>query len=326
MRRTILAAVLTAAALTLSACMPPIPELPAAQAPAEAAAVVESQSDRIVAETSAELAAADAALDAKLLVDRVGGDAKIVRAAEYKQQKADKTLVPDVIPSTTQAVYTSAADTWPLELEAVTEQPAEDITRVVQRWVQDSVEDNYQMRAWTHMVPGATLPAMASTATGAAQLALDDPSMSPTPGAVLSDYIKLLQEGGASPLNAEFAPDPYREQLFTARTVLTKAAKKAKGTYKDTITNDEERTYVLQTAEGGALVFSPVSVVSTFTVKGAKVSIPAADKALLTGGKLTTKVVHTYNDMVVLYIPGPSVTDKPGLVATDHNLVKVSPK
>ncbi len=326
MRRAVLLAAVTVAALTLSACTPPIPELPSAPAPAEAAAVVDAQSDRIVAETAAELAAADAAQDATLLVDRVGDDAKIVRAAEYKQQKADKKLVPDVIPSATQAIYASAEDTWPRVLVAVTEQPAEDVTPVVQLWVQDSVDDNYQMRAWTHMVPGATLPAMAGPATGAAQLPLDDPSMSPTPGAVLNDYIKLLQDGASSPLNAEFAADPYREQLFTARTVLSKAAKKAKGTYKDSITNDEERTYVLQTAEGGALVFSPVSVVSTFTVKGAKVSIPAADKALLTGGKLTTKVVHTYNDMVVLYIPGPTVTDKPGLVATDHNLVKVSPK
>ena len=167
---------------------------------------------------------------------------------------------------------------------------------------------------------------MAGPATGAAQLALDDPQLSPTAGVVLDNYLKLLQDGPKSSLNDDFAPDTYREQLFTARTVLTKAAKKAKGTYKDTITHTDDGTYVLQTADGGALVFAPLGVTSTFTVKNAKVSIPAADKALLTGGKLTTKVVHTYNDFIVLYIPGPSLDSKPGVVAADHNLVKVSPK
>lgn len=326
MKRAILASAAFLAVLMLSACTPPIPEVKAAPSPSEAAAVVESQANRILPETFTELAAADAAKDASLLTNRVGGDAKAVRAAEYKQQHADKTLVPDVIPAETQAVYVSAANEWPRVLVAVTKQPADEVTPVVMLWVQDTVHDDYQLRAWAHMIPGATLPAMAGPATGAAQLALDDPTMSPTAGAVLDDYLKLLQEGATSTLNDEFAPDTYREQLFTARTVLTKAAKKAKGTYKDVITHNADGTYVLQTADGGALVFSPLGVKSTFTVKNAKVSIPAADKALLTGGKLTNKVVHTYNDFIVLYIPGPALGSKPGVVAADHNLVNVSPK
>lgn len=326
MKRVILAAAAAAALVTLTGCTPPVPQVSAAPSPSEAAAVVDSQAQRILPETFSQIAAADAAKDASLLTNRVGGDAKIVRAAEYKQQAADAKLVPDVIPSDTQAVYVSAADTWPRVLVAVTEQPAENVTPVVMLWVQDGVDDDYQLRGWAHMIPGATLPAMAGPATGAAQLALDDPDMNPTPGAVFDDYVTLLQTGASSPLNDDFAPDTYREQLFTARTVLTKAAKKAKGTYTDVITSDKEGTYVLQTADGGALIFSPVGVQSTFTVKGAKVSIPPADKALLTGGKLTTKVVHTYRDMIVLYIPGPALGSNPGVVAADHNLVKVSPK
>ena len=99
MKRAILAGVAAIAVLTLSACTPPIPELPPAPSPSEAAAVVDSQAQRILPETFTELAAADAAKDASLLTNRVGGDAKKVRAAEYKQQKADKKLVPDVIPA-----------------------------------------------------------------------------------------------------------------------------------------------------------------------------------------------------------------------------------
>ena len=326
MRRTVAIAAALAVALGVSACTPPVPEVSAAPSPSEAAAVVDSQAERILPETFAELATADAAKDASLLTNRVGGDAKTVRAAEYKQEKADAKTVPDVLPADAQAVYVSAADTWPRVLVAVSEQPAEDLTPVVMLWIQDSVDVDYQLRAWAHMIPGATLPAMAGPATGAAQLPLDDPDMSPTPGEALKNYVTLLQQGTESEFNDDFAPDTYRDQLFTARKVLTAAAKKAKGSYKDTITYDESGAYVLQTADGGALVFSPLSIQSTFKVKGAKVSVPAADKALLTGGKLTTQVVHTYRDFIVLYLPGPAVGSNPGVVAAEHNLVKVSPK
>lgn len=325
MRRALLAVAAGAAILGLTACTPEVPEVSAAPSPSEAAAVVQSQAERILPETFTELAAADEEASAKLLTNRVGGDAKTVRAAQYKQHAADKKLVPDVIPDEVQAVYTSAANTWPRMLVAVTEQPSEDTTPIVMLWMQDDVADDYQMRSWAHMIPGATLPAMAGPATGSAQLALDDPDMSPTPGDVLAQYVMLLKNGTKSALNDEFAPDSYREQLFDAREVLTKAAKKAKGTYKDEITYDEADATVMQTADGGALVFTPITIRSTFTVKGAKVSVPAADKALQQG-KLTTKVVHTYLDFLVLYIPGPAAGSNPGVVAADHNLVKVSPK
>ena len=326
MRRALVAATAAVIVLSVSACTPPVPEVSAAPSPSAAAAVVDSQVARIVPETSSQLAAADTAMDVNLLTNRVGGNAKIVRGAEYTQQKADKAVLPDVIPSKMQAVYVSGADTWPRLLVGVTEQPSSELTPIVMQWVQDSVSDDYQLRGWAHMIPAATLPAMAGADTGAAQLSLTDPDISPTPKVAVDNYIKLLQEGETSTLNTTFAPDTYRDQLFTARTVLTGAAKKAGGTYSDTITSDEAATYAMQTADGGALVFVPVTVVSTFTVKNAKVSIPPADLALLVGPKLTNQVVHSYLDVVVMYIPGPGVGSIPGVVAAEHNLVRVSAK
>lgn len=324
MRRAIIAAAVAAGALTLTACMPEVPQTGATPVPSQAAAVVDSQAERIIPETFTELAAADAAADAALLTNRVGGDAKVVRQAEYKQATAKDAPQPDVLPDDMQAVYVSAADTWPRVLVGVSAQPSEDLTPVVMLWIQDSVDVDYQLRSWAHMIPGATLPAMAGPATGSEQLALDDSSLNPTAGAVLEDYLQLLREGSSSDLNDDFAPDTYRERLFTARTVLTKAAKTAKGTYVDTIQSDSDVTYVLQTADGGALIFAPVRISSSFAVKDAKVSIPAIDQPLLTG-KLKNKVTHTYRDQLVMYIPGPEETSNPAVVAADHNLVKVSP-
>lgn len=326
MKRALIASAAGLALLALTACTPEVPTVSAAPEPSEAAAVVESQADRILPETFAELAAADEAADAKLLANRIGGDAKIVRAAQYKQAKADKKITPDVLPEESQAVYVSSADTWPRVLVSVTAQPTEDVTPVVMLWVQDSFDVDYQLRGWAHMIPGATLPAMAGFATGANQLTLDDPMVDPTAKTVVENYLKLLNEGSKSELQDDFLEDTYRKQLFTARDVLTKATKKAKGKYKDEVTTREEDTYVLQTADGGALVFAPVQITSTFTVKNAKVSVPAGDKALLSGGKLKAKVVHHYRDLLVFYIPGPAIESLPGVVAADHNLVKVTPK
>lgn len=308
----------------LAACTPPVPVVNTTPAPDLRAAVVDAQVQRIVPETFAELAAADAAKDAALLTDRVGADAKRVRAAEYKQASAKGGPAPTELPSTMQAVYVSAQDTWPRMLVGVTAQPTDQLTPVVMLWVQDDVLSDYQLRGWAHMIPGATLPAMPGPKSGATQLPLDTTAVTPSPGRALADYLDLLRQGADGDLNAQFAPDSYRDRLFTARTVLTKAAKAAGGAYVDTIQPDEERTYTFQTADGGALVFAPVSVASSFSVKNATVSVPAADQPLVEG-KLTSKVTHRYLDLIVIYIPGPATGAKPVVVAADHDLVKVSP-
>lgn len=322
MKRALIAAV---AVLALAACTSEVPTVSAPAEPEYAAALVPEQVERILPETFAELAAADEAKDAELLTNRVGGDAKKVRAAQYKQASVKDGPAPQELPEEPQAVYVSAEDSWPRMLVSVSEQPGDELTPVVMLWIQDSVDTDYQLRSWAHMIPGATLPAMAGHTTGAAQLPMSSTAVNPSPVKVVQDYVKLLQDGPKSELNDQFAPDSYRERLFTAREVLAEAAKKANGTYKDEIEADVEGSYVLQSADGGALVFTPLTLKSTFTVKGAKVSVPAAD-APLVSGKLTTKVTHHYLDSLVFYIPGPAADSKPGVVAADHQLIKVASK
>lgn len=322
MKRAMIAAL---AVLSLAACTSEVPTVSPPAEPEYAAALVPDQVERILPETFTELAAADEAKDAALLTNRVGGDAKTVRAAQYKQASVKDGPQPQELPEEPQAVYVSAEETWPRMLVSVSEQPDDELTPVVMLWIQDSVDADYQLRSWAHMIPGATLPAMAGPTTGAAQLPMASTAVDPSPAKAVEDYVTLLQEGPKSELNDQFAPDSYRERLFTARDVLTKAAKKADGTYKDVIEADVEGSYVLQSADGGALIFTPLTVESTFTVKGAKVSVPAAD-APLVSGKLTTKVSHHYLDFIVIYVPGPAAESHPGVVAADHQLIKVASK
>ncbi len=325
MRRAIQTFAAACAAVALAACAPDVPQVAPAPSPDEAAAVVEQQWDRIFSATFDEISAADADKDPKLLADRVQGDAKLVRAAQYKQAAAKNGPAPQQLPSETQAVYVSGADTWPRVLVAVSAQPKDELTPVVMLWVQDDVRSDYTLRAWAHMIPGATLPAMPGPVDGATQLALDANSVTPSPDQAVADYAALLKAGAASELNDAFAPDSYRTRLFTARTVLTKAAKKAKGGYADKIETRIDDTYVLETADGGALVFAPLEIASIFSVKNAKVSVPASDQALV-DGKLTSRVVHRYRDMIVMHIPSGDVDALPVVVAADHHLVRVSAK
>jgi len=325
MNRIVLVSIAAAgSAALLAGCTPAVPVSGAASPLEVTAAVTEGQQARVLDETFAELAAADKAKSTDEFDVRIGGDAKVVRAAEYKQQSADDGPTPAVLPEDMQAVYVSSTEVWPRVMVGVSEQPSEDLTPVVSVWVQENVDTPYQMRSWAHMIPGATLPKMPGPSVGADQLETTDEVGGTTAQAVMDDYVKLLKDGKDSDLNDTFTEDTYREQLFTARTALTKTAKTADGKYADTISLTEDDTYVLETAEGGALVFAPVRISSSLSVKDAKVSVSAADEPLV-DGKLVDEVTHEYRDLVVMYIPAEDSEELPTVVAADHHLIRASP-
>jgi hypothetical protein len=319
------AVLVTASVLVLAGCVDEPPGPVDAPALPATAALLTPQVDAVVSETMAEIAAADAEKSADSLTVRVGGDAATVRAAEYKVATGEDAPQPQVLPAEMQAVYVSSADVWPRVFATVSVQPSDTITPVIMLWVQDDIDSPYQMRGWAHMIPGATLPAMPGPTSGALQLPLTDSGVTPDPLVAVNDYLELLRQGADSELNDAFAPDSYRDRLFAARDVLTKAAKDADGAYVDTVQSDESATYALSTADGGALVFAPVAIASAFSVENATVSIPAVDEPLLTGD-LESKVTHHYQDMIVMYIPGPGAEALPAVVGADHQLVRVTAK
>lgn len=310
-------------ALTMSACVAPPPEVGPAPQIARNAALLDTQAAAVTADTFDKIAKADAALDASLFGDRVAGDALVVRTAQYKVAQTVAEERPDVLPSQMQATYVSAEEGWPRLLAGVSVQPGDNLTPVVSLWIQDDIASPYSLRAWAHMIPGASMPPMPSDVTGAAQLDLTVSTVSPTPQAVIEGYIEYLTAGKGSDLASNFAPDTYADRIFAAREVLNPAAAGAGGMYTDTITADLENVHVFATADGGALVFAPFDMVSAFSVVNAKVSVPAADQALVEG-TLNDTVSHHYRDLVVFYIPGPGTGGLPAVVAADHHLIKVT--
>lgn len=320
-RRLVAMVVAASALLALAACEIPLPAPSVTPSVEQPGALLEPQSTEIIRDTLSRIASADAASDPKLLAPRVGGDAADVRAAEYAVAKAggDK---PDALPPTMLAVYGPTGSEWPRTLVAIATAADDTLTPVVLWWVQDDPRSPYELREWAHMLPGAIIPAMPSQTIGDEQLSLDAEGFSMTPREAIERYADLLTEG--EPEEATFAPDTYRERMFAARKALAAAAKGRNGTYQDTIDARVDEAVVLLTAEGSALVLLPVTVTSAFTVPGAQLSLPAADKALL-AGTLSDRVVHHYRDFVVLSVP-KDASLLPSVVAADHHLVDVTLK
>jgi len=321
-RNTLLAVAAIASALALAGCAAEPPVVGATPSPEANSALLESQAQAIIDDTFTVLAAADKAGDASLLDSRFEGDAAAVRAVEYSVAAAVADAPPADLPSEVQGLYVSNAETWPRVLAAVSEPPTDDLTPVVYLWIQDSVEEPYTLRAWAHMVPGATLPAMAGAVDGATQLALGEQGVDPSPRAALENYVEFLRQGAGSELAPDFAPDSYSQQLFAARNTLAEAATTVGGAYVDTVQPNLANTYVLSTSDGGALVFAPLQVTSSFSVTGATLKVSDRD-APLVQGKVTDRATYTYRDFVVLSVPAPGIGQLPAVVAAEHHVVTV---
>jgi hypothetical protein len=323
MKRVMIAGL--AAALVLAGCAADPPQVETAPTAAARAALDESMASAIVEETFAALGKADRAGDASLLAPRIGGDAALVRTAEYKVAAAVADEAPQLLPSSMQRIYVSNATSWPRVLAAVSAAPEDNLTPVIYVWVQDDVSSPYELRGWAHMIPGATVPAMPGDVDGATQLPLGESGVDPSPRAALEGYIEYLRQGPESEHAASYEPDTYAQQLFTARESLSAAASQAGGAYVDTVQPDLANTFVLSTGDGGALVIAPVLISSSFSVSGATLTLSAHDAPLL-DGSLSTKVTYAYRDLVVLSVPAPGKGQLPGVVAAEHHLVSVKPE
>lgn len=306
-----------------AACAAPPPEPTVTPEPAGTGVLGAEQAQRIVTDTFAAVEEGDAALDSSLLEPRLGAEAITARQAEYTIAGAVAEATPDELPAGTQALYVSGSAGWPRVMAAVSEVPEDGLTPIVYLWVQDSVHEPYTLRGWAHMLPGAAFPAMPGFVSGAAQVPLTEDGVEPSPRQALEDYLEYLRGGADSELASSFAPDAYADQLFAARSALSSAAAEADGNYVDTIQPDIARTFTLSTADGGVMVFAPVQIASSLSVQDASLRLSELDQALL-DGSVDDRVTHHYDDLVVLYVPGPGSDALPTVVAAEHRLVDVT--
>ena len=322
MKRTVVAA--TATALLLAGCAAAPPEATVTPSLEAQASLIDTQAAAVIDSTFAELGAADAAKNTELFGSRVAGNAALVRGAEYTVAGKVKDEPVSDLPSQMQGIYVSRSESWPRMLAAVSEPPADDLTPVVYLWIQESVDEPYRLVSWAHMIPGAVLPAMPGEVNGAEPLLLGEDGVDPSPRKALEDYVEYLRKGADSDLAESFADDSYAQQLFSARAALAKTASGTGGAYVETYQPDFASTYALATSDGGALVFAPIDIASSFSVKDATLKLSERDAPLLEG-TAKDKVTYTYKDFVVLSVPPPGQNQLPGVVAAEHHLVSIKP-
>lgn len=322
------AAVLAVTALfALAACAEPLPQPAPAPVPAVAPpATTVGQSDNVLGDLGEVLAAGDAALDPALLQPRVSGPALAIRAAEYIRAKATANAKPPtVIPTKAQALILPQTDAWPRTQLVVTEQPDDLQAPRILVLQQNAPRDQYHLWGWGRMGQGIQMPLTAAPETGSAVLAADATGLVATPTDAIAQYCDVLANGTASPYAAAFAPDAFRTGIEAARAT-TAAGVNTAGTATETYTPAPAPMTSLATVDGGAIVVSEVTTVSTVLLTaGGTVRIDDPFYAALTGKpSASASFVRTFTDVVIMYVPPAGSTGLMQVLAAEHAITAVT--
>ncbi|GHS87959.1 hypothetical protein AGMMS50218_10770 [Actinomycetota bacterium] len=326
-RRTSLLGLGIVVLVTMAGCAASPPEPTPEAAPAVAPpAVTVAQSENVLDQVGAALAAGDAALDPSLLTDRVSGPALAIRTAEYVRATATGgAKTPTVLPTVAQALVVPDTDVWPRTQLVVTEQP-EDLQAprlLVLR--QDSAREPYRLWGWARLGPSVTMPPTADPATGSLPLAADDASLLVTPADAMSQYADVLANGDASAYAATFPADFFRTSVENARGAV-QASFQPVGTVTETYTPVEGEVMALATVDGGAIVVGQMSTVTTVAIAQGSIALSDPFEAALAGrDSVSSSLVRTYSDVIALYVPPKdSATPQVQVLAVEHAITSVT--
>lgn len=247
-----LAAGVATATLLLAGCAGEVPQPepePAATAPLPV--LDEDRTERILAEVEETIDAADAALDAELLSDRVTGPALSMRQAEYRLSAASEgERSPTPLTTSSQVEVVAATDEWPRSLYVVSHVPDDGNLPLLLVLTQDTPRDQYKLWFWTSLLPGAQTPSTANPQIGSPQLAPDAEGLVATPQQAVEQYAGLLSDPESSEL---FAEDPFRTGYAEMIDAL-RATVEVAGEVDERYEVREGTVSTMQTAEGGAVV------------------------------------------------------------------------
>lgn len=324
---TRLLAVLAAAGVAVTGCAaaPPSPHPQAAPAVPPPALSV-AQTTGVLNDLGKVLATGDGALDSTGLTARLMEPAVSMRHAEYlRAQATSGQRPPTVLPTSAQAVIEPRTSVWPRTQVVVTVQPDDLQAPRLLVLEQATARDPYRLWGWARLFPGVSMPATATPGVGSPVLAADAGGLLVRPDQVLPAYADVLSNGDASASAAQFAPDPFRTSVATARQTLADNVKDV-GSAAETYTPDPAPLTVVGTVDGGALVIGKVTTVSTvsITVGGAKLTLSPVESALAAASEATHSLVRTYTDVLVFRVPPAGATTPVQLVAAEAVLTAVA--
>ena len=292
---------------------------PAAQAPAAERVLTDEQLTRILEQTGNAVTAGDDAKDASKLSPRVDGTALLTRTQNYKVRAA-VAGAPALSPVRASELRTSVVTThreWPRTVIAVT-QGEGNTTPQLLTLRQTTARENYKLIEATPLLPGATFPS--TSRAGVEQLPLDDKAgLAYSPAEAIGGVGERLssKESGWKdriPENAYISDtDGYQADIVAA-------SPNGNFAFKHALAGDEAVAF--RTADGGAIVLAPLdfTVEGTPKAEGDKVTL-ADDAAALAGGKeATTKMVLTFRESLMIYVPKEGASPNVTLIGATRNL------
>jgi len=312
---SLFAASLLAAALGGCSAVPATPSDPD---PGGAHPVVTPrQAVQILGTLDASLLRAAAAKDAAQFDGRVVGPEQQVLTASYKVLRTlGQPAVAPPAPSRPRLLLPTAGG-WPRWFVAAGASPNTP-TPVLRVMWSTNARAPYGLWSQLNLLPGVTLPEVASPTVGAAALGSDVAGLVQTPVAVLMHYTELLNRGDASAYRSQFAADEYRtqlnEQLKSDRAAFSS---KAVGVVVAEHTVSRDPVFALATMDGGALVIGRVDQKYSVTVAAGKGSVRLDQQLAALAGVQTVskKLDRTAVETLAFYVPRAGSTAPIALLA-----------
>ena len=324
-RRAAAAAVLLGVGAGLAGCSTPVPA-PRPQQDAQPLPALEpAQVERVLTGLEETVAAGDAAQDAGALAPRVQGAPLALRQAGYTVRTAVPTA-PEPAPLGGEVLLEAvppAAD-WPRWFLSVT-RASETAVPQVAVLAQGGARDPYRLSASATLLPGTTLPVLATEDELAVPVAADSAEgLAWSPADAVTRYADVLTTGAASGWADATADDIFRQQVLGEAD----AERTAVGAYFSYTTSHTARpgeTWALRTADGGAVVVAVLDGARSFVpnAPGIRQVLPPEVAALAGREDAPNGTTVRTAEVVVLAVPPAGSTEPLRLLAGNRGVVAV---
>ncbi|HLS03703.1 MAG TPA: hypothetical protein VK030_02975 [Actinomycetales bacterium] len=327
--RFMLAGVSLAAALTLASCSSDLPQPEPERAPAAPDPVLtQEQLSQILDEVEVELTQGDVSMNPEDLGDRIGGNARDIRTAEYQIESADPANPITVLPREDAMLVVPATDEWPRDIVVITEPPPDSQLPRVLVLQQKTARDNFALTLWSQLLPGVSMPAMPLPEEGAKPLADDAEGFVLAPaeaGEAFTDVLAGKKEDDEDSRVELFEADPLSKAIRDEYKTL-KEGISAVGKVKKTFEASGEPAAAFEALQGGAIVITSVREITEFTIDSGSLNVSSETATLLDKESVSANLETIHELSLVFYIPTAESGDAITVLGETRDLVEASGK
>lgn len=287
--------------------------------PVPGAALEPQQARGIVGRVLEAADAADKARDATKAAKAYDGLALQTATVLYQVDTATGATVPARPTSSTRPiVLLTRGTTYPRYFYAVLPGSAKQAPVVLLLTAKDA-SSAYRIAGSVTLLPGARLPKVADPTEGSPRLSADTTGLSVAPVDLGPTYAAVLNNGTTAPEAASFTKDTFVDQVQKAAAAQRQGVARF-GSYTQTHQAVPGATLALRTSNGGALVFTALQRVSTFTARPGNTATLPPDVRVLTGEVQAATFSTTAAELLLFVVP-PAGKGKATLVAASDGVV-----